>query len=109
MLDTTSTAFLTTRLPVTGEYLAKNKLTARARARLAADILDRRAEISELTVTPVARLCRVSVPTINAARRSPSDKLVKAWNEAGKSDRVQFAHRVGIARVWDDAIAAAID
>jgi hypothetical protein len=47
---------------VSGQYLAKNRLNARDRARLAAGIIDERVKIRNLTVAQVARLCRVSAP-----------------------------------------------
>ena len=97
------------RPTVSGQYLAKNHLPVRGRGRLAAEILCGKIEIGDLTVKQVARLCRVSVPTVNAARQSSSDKLVVAWNAASDSDRIVFAKRVGVASLWDGAISPAID
>ena len=109
MLDSTSRTFPTTQLRrLRGQYLAKNRLDARARARLAVDILDRRAELGDLTVKQVGWLCRVSVKTISVVRKSPSDRLVAAWNEASNSQRIEFAERVGVSKVWDEAILPAL-
>jgi hypothetical protein len=55
-------------------------LGARDRARLAADIISGQVTIQNLTISQIARLCRVCVPYIEDARRQPSacDQLVQA-------------------------------
>jgi len=93
----------------TGRYLSHNRLAARARARLADDLASRRANVSGLTVRQAAKLCRVSVSSVKAARRTPSDTLVCAWNAASPAARTEFVKRVGPARIWDDGLAPAID
>jgi hypothetical protein len=93
-----------------GQYLAKNRLNARARARLAAEILVGQAEPVSLTVKQVAALCRVSVPYVSEARNPApaTDVLVKAWNAASPDERIAFARTVGSDKIWDGAIAPII-
>jgi hypothetical protein len=55
---------------VTGQYLAKNRLNARDRARLANKIREGRTEITDLTLKQISSICRVSVPYINDARKT---------------------------------------
>jgi hypothetical protein len=40
---------------------------------------------------------------------NPAAALVRAWNECSNAERVEFANRVGVARVWDECIAPALD
>jgi hypothetical protein len=94
---------------VTGQYLAKNRLSPRDRARLAAGIIGGQITIRNLTVRQTARLCRVSEPYITAARKpSPCDLLVRDWNAATGAERIEFARRVGVDRIFDGAIAPVI-
>jgi hypothetical protein len=99
----------TTNRTVSGRYLAHNRLTARARARLADDIASKRSNVSDLTLRQAAKLCRVSVSSVKAARRSPADSLVAAWKPSNRAERLQFAHRVGVGEVWADAVEPAIN
>jgi hypothetical protein len=109
MLDSTSTSFLTTYpRKVSGRYLAHNGLTPRAKAQLARDILEGRAEVFAFTAKQAAILCRVSVPLIADTRKSPSDRLVEAWNRCSNDQRVEFAQRIGVGVVFDTAIAPAL-
>ena len=67
MLNTIPTTLLAPR-QLSGLFLSKNKLPPKARARLAAEILEQRAVVTKLTVGQIASLCRVSVSSVNAAR-----------------------------------------
>jgi hypothetical protein len=107
---TTPTA--TTIRRVTGQFLAKNRLSKRARAQLAADILAGKAVITDYTIKQLAVLCRVSVPYVTEARnraRRPdyATRLTRAWRVADSDQRIQFIRRADPERVFD-ALTAAI-
>ena len=94
-------------LHVTGQFLAKNKLNKRARARLATDILNGRRKIRGLTVTQAARLCRVSVPYINAARRPPArprESLAQMFARSTSAEKREMARSAGVDLIWDELI-----
>jgi hypothetical protein len=96
---------------VSGQFLARNRLSARDRARLAADIIGGQVTIRNLTYRQTARLCRVSEPYIAAVRRPPPsacDLLVQHWDAATGAERIEFARRVGVDRIFDTAIAPVI-
>jgi hypothetical protein len=86
---------------VSGQYLAKNRLGKRARARLAADIISGKAGVIEHTVKQVSAMCRVSRPYIIDARTPAMTRLLRDWNAAGHEARVEFARAVGAERVFD--------
>src|SRR5262245_21151964 len=88
---------------VSGQYLAKNKLPARERAKLAADLCAGKATITGLTMKQAARLCRVCTPYVVDARgRTPAaSRLLRDWNAANHAARVAFARAVGAERVFD--------
>jgi hypothetical protein len=100
MLDTTSSNLLTIPSQITGRYAAHNKLSARVRAQLAVDILDGRVEVVDLTVKQVAKLLRVSVPYINAARKPAAEALTNAWASATPDQRIEFVRRAGPETVF---------
>ena len=54
----TTTPTATAARHVSGQYLSKNRLCARDRAKLAVALIDGRAAITGLTVKQAARLCR---------------------------------------------------
>jgi len=110
MLDTTShcPTIAPPRRVIRGQFLAKNRLTNDARARLAREIFIGTVEVADLTVGQVARLCRVSRARMYRANRTPTDTLVAAWNAASKAHRIEFAQRVGVGVVWDDAVGPAV-
>jgi hypothetical protein len=95
---------------VSGQYLAKNRLSARERARLAAGIIGGEVTIQNLTVAQTARLCRVCVPYVEDVRRQPSacDVLVRGWDAATDAERVEFGRRIGADRLFDKAIMPVI-
>jgi hypothetical protein len=96
---------------VTGQYLAKNRLNARDRARLAAGIIGGQVTVRNLTVRQTARLCRVSetyVAALKATTDRRADLLVRDWNAATDAERIEFARRVGVDRIFDGAIAPVI-
>ena len=96
---------------VSGQFLARNRLNARDRARLAAGIIGGEVTIQDLTVRQTARLCRVSEPYVAAVRRPPPsacDLLVRDWNAATGAERIEFARRIGVDRIFDGAIAPVI-
>jgi hypothetical protein len=100
------------------------------RAFLGADLVLGRLHLVKPTTAQAARLCGVSTTYVRAARRiaycrpdlrsstenglhpliSPKRKLdlVEAWNAASNDERVAFAQRIGVARVFDECIAPAL-
>jgi hypothetical protein len=87
---------------VSGQFLAKNRLCKRDRAKLAADILARKVAVVDLTAKQLARLCRVCAPYIAEARgRTPVRRLLRDWNAASHEARVAFARAAGAERVFD--------
>jgi hypothetical protein len=91
---------------VTGQYLAKNRLKARDRARLAVGIIDERVRIQNLTVGQVARLCRVSVPYVTDARRPPAkpESLAELFSRATPAEWRECARTIGPAKIWDHMV-----
>jgi hypothetical protein len=111
MLDTTASLGSHPR-QLSGTFLARNKLSTRTRARLAAAILDQQATVTRLTVRQIADLCRVSVSSITVARsgrgRKPADlTLARMWGRATPEQRLEFIRRAGPDEVWT-ALAAAL-
>jgi hypothetical protein len=100
---------------VTGQYLAKNRLDAHARAQLAADVLAGKVAIdgSTLTVMQVVRLCRSNTKYVNAARfpdrvrKAQQRKLELIFNAIGPDARAEACRTIGIERVWS-ALAQAL-
>jgi hypothetical protein len=101
---------------VSGRYLAHNRLDARGRARLAADIIAGRVTIdtSTLTVRQITKLARANQVYIDEVRfpermkRGRRDKLAKAFNKIEFDSRVELCRVIGAERIWD-ALAAAVD
>jgi len=97
MLNTLSVAFPQVTRGVTGQYLAKNRLSKRDRAELAARIISGAVEIENLTYTQVAALCNVSVASIalvrnggrKPARRRAPATLAAAWATASECERTE--------------------
>jgi hypothetical protein len=110
---------------VTGRYLAKNWLSARERAQLAADIVGGRVAIdaSTLTIGQVITLARANVRYFNEVRFpdrvkgrqqkklaavkavAPEPTLAERFAQATPSERLMCARVVGPAAVWDHMIA----
>ena len=103
---TTPTA--TTVRHITGQYLSKNRLCKRDRAKLAADILARRVVVIDLTAKQLAGLCRVSVPYVAEAREPDraAARLLRDWEAADSNQRVAFAKRAGVELIFDTLIDA---
>jgi|RhiMetdeSRZDD1v2_1073273.scaffolds.fasta_scaffold161762_1 hypothetical protein len=98
---------------VTGQYLSKNHLDARGRAKLAADLLDGRAILGPLTAKQIIALCRTKPAHVTAARdpgrrkRLRQLRLQRAWEAVDPDHRAEFCRAVGIENVWR-VLAAAI-
>jgi len=88
---------------VSGQFLAKNRLCKRDRARLAADIIARKVMVVDLTASQLATLCRVCPAYVAEARgRTPATtRLLREWNAADHQARVAFARAVGAEQVFD--------
>jgi hypothetical protein len=112
---TQTTPTTTVRRVLTGQYLAKNKLDARARARLAADIIAGNASIdtSTLTVGQLINLCRANKLYVGEARfpdrmkRRQQKKFAAVFDAIGPDARMEACRTIGIERVWA-ALAAAL-
>jgi hypothetical protein len=92
---------------VTGQFLAKNRLNARDRARLAARIIDGQVKIQNLTIRQTARLCRVSEPYVTAARKPPAapETLAEHFVRATPAEWLEVARVIGPAALWDRMIS----
>ena len=116
MLYVPNTASATARIrpPVTGRYLSHNRLDARARARLAADVISGRIAIdaSKLTVGQVARLCRTNKVYLNDVRfpdrvkARQQKKLAAVFDAIGPDARAEACRTIGIERIWAALTAA---
>jgi hypothetical protein len=100
---------------VTEQFLARNRLGKRQRAKLAADIGAGKVIIDGFTAKQLAAICRVSVPYIaqacNGGSKLPPDpvaKLLRDWNAANPEQRAAFARALGVDLVWDEMIAPVI-
>jgi hypothetical protein len=97
------------RRRVSGRYLAHNRLNARGRAQLAADILAGRVQVdgATLTVGQAAKLARANRVYVDEARfpgrvKSHQLKVFTALFEAiGPSARAEACREIGVERVWD--------
>ena len=96
---------------VTGQYLARTHMSKWGRARLAADIIAGKAEITRLTDKQIAALCGISVAYVYAARngKKPKPTLADMLASASPSERVEAAARLGPAVVWDTMISPLLD
>jgi hypothetical protein len=115
MLDTTSPTLLTIQpRRVSGLYLARNRLGARERARLAADVIAGRTAIdaSTLTVRQIAGLCRTNKVYLDEVRfpdrvkSRQQKKLAAVFDAIGPDARAEACRVIGIERVWDALTAA---
>jgi hypothetical protein len=96
---------------LTGRYLAKNQLSKRARALLAADLLTGKAVMIRPCIKQVAALCRVplaSIPRPLNGRR-PKPTLADMLAGASPHERAEAAARLGPAEVWDTMISPLLD
>jgi hypothetical protein len=98
---------------VSGQYLARNHLTKRARAQLAARIIGGEVEIGRLTNKQVAALCGVSVAYVALMRggrkpvRAPAPPRVVDWLSIeclNDEALAGFIGKVGIDRVLGAAV-----
>jgi uncharacterized protein YciW len=83
-----------------GEYLAKNHLDARGRAKLAADLIEGRAVLGKLTAKQITDICRSNAPYVAAARKSPAvaEKLAKTLAAATPKE---IARELGSHKLWE--------
>ena len=99
---------------VTGQYLVRNDLDARGRARLAADIIDRRLTVDATTLTAkqVTALARANVRYVSEVRfpdrvkRRQLKKFAAVFDAIGPDARAEACRTIGIERVWNALIAA---
>ena len=93
--------------PATRRVVPRRYLKPRVKAGLAREIL--RSHWAELTTPQIARAFNIPAKFVHAVRPAAGDQLVTAWQAAGPLDRIRFAQRIGVANLWDDAIAPALD
>jgi hypothetical protein len=79
------------RRVVTGEYLAKSRLDARGRAKLAADLIEGRAVLGKLTAKQITTLCRSNAVYVTDARKPPvvttlAETLAAALRESSRAN-----------------------
>lgn len=113
MLDTTNPVYLQPTViavpprVISGRYLAHNKLDARGRARLAADLISGRAVPGPLTAAQITNLCRSNKVYVaealdpGRARRLKQRRLQQAWEAVDPNHRAEFCRVVGVEKVWD--------
>lgn len=115
---------------VTGRDIAHRPRTVAQRALLAADLLAGKIRVEGLTQLQIAAVCRVSVPSIQMAKRingntvirdkiasgvalnavmPASNGVVAAWTQASASELAGLGRIVGVDEVWNKAIVPAID
>jgi len=99
----------------TGEYLAKNQGSQKARTQMAVEILRQQATLDELTQAQIARLCKVSPSAVSIAmngHRKPRPahigRAVAIFKKATPLQRVKFVRDVGPDAVLD-ALQAYLD
>jgi hypothetical protein len=93
-----------TTVTVSGQYLAKNHLSARGRAHLAADILAGHVLIDSLTIKQLSAICRVSVPYIRDARKRP-ETLLEHFIRSTPEQWRECARVIGPAIIWDEMVS----
>jgi hypothetical protein len=99
---------------ITGQYLAKNWLSARERAQLAADIINGRVAIdpSTLTVGQISKICRANnvyvseVRFPDRVRRRQARKLKAIWEAIRPDGRMELCRVIGVERIWNALVAA---
>lgn len=98
---------------VTGQYLAKNQLNARGRAKLAADLIDGDVVLGPLTAKQIIKLCRANRVYVADARfpdrvkQRQQKKLAAVFDAIGPDARAEACRTIGIERVWA-ALSAAL-
>jgi uncharacterized membrane protein len=98
---------------VTGQFLARCSLPKWARAQLAANIIDGKAVVTNLTDKQIAALCGISVGYAYAVRNGkkpkPKPTLADRLASASPSERAEAAARLGPVVVWDTMISPLLD
>jgi hypothetical protein len=95
-----------------GQYLSKNRLSKAARARIAADIVSGKADVHDLCIKQVARLCRVPLSALNIARNGSrpqrTETLAQHLARSTPDERAEAARVIGVDKVWDQMVAPLI-
>jgi hypothetical protein len=99
---------------ITGRYLAHNRLDARGRARLCAELTADPAQIDPTTLTKkqIRMLCRANKLYVNEVRfpdhvkRRQQKRLNEIFNAIGPDARAEACRTIGIERVWSALTAA---
>jgi hypothetical protein len=117
MVDIISTPSISSQPhTISGIFLAKNRRSPRARAWLAAELLDGEAVLVEPTVSQIALICRTSPTTIKRFRNGHNGHngnhkplvvvLAKAWSQASPEQRLAFVKNIGTEPLWTALTAA---
>jgi hypothetical protein len=93
--------------------LAKNRLDARGRAKLAADLIEGRASLGKLTAKQTIQICRTNAPYVAAVRKSPAvaetlaerESLVDHIRRSSSDELAAAAKEAGIDLIWDSMVA----
>jgi hypothetical protein len=99
---------------VSGTYLARNWLSARERAQLAADIIDGHVVIdtSTLTIGQTVRLCRANqiyaseIRFPDRVKRRQQKKFAAFFDAIGADGRAELCRCIGVERIWNALTAA---
>jgi hypothetical protein len=118
-----------TSIPTTGRAIARRRRSTSQRAGLAAQLVAGEVVLTKPTIKQVAGLLRVNRHYVREALKATTDRranlvsgrltvpqlkssacdlLVRDWNTATDADRIEFARRVGVDRIFDGAIAPVI-
>ena len=99
---------------VTGQFLARNWLSARQRAELAVRIIDGHVVIdtSTLTIGQTVKLCRTNQIYVSEirfpdrVRRRKQKKFAAFFENIGPEGRAELCRCIGVERIWNALTAA---
>jgi hypothetical protein len=104
---------------VTGQHLARVRLTRLERAQFAAGLSTGAVVVYPLTAMQAAAMMKVSLFDVTEARRNGkprngrsnghTETLAEHIKRSSPAERLEAARVVGVAAVWDDMIAPVIE
>jgi hypothetical protein len=107
---------------IRGQYLARCRLSRNRLAKIAADLVEGRAEVGPLTVRQAAKITRVPIADVTAARRANANANANANGNghhkpkhngetlaahiarSSPAERIEAARTVGVSLIWDSMI-----
>jgi hypothetical protein len=115
---------------ITGRNIAHSSRTASQRAVLAAELVLGECLLVDPTTLQAAAICRVCTPYVHAALKADADRraelaagtaeigellrpagerqLAQAWRAASPRERAAFGAHIGVAELFDDAVAPSL-